>query len=93
MVQLQEETGEPEISNSLKEAQTNIAHTWQDLFSTDDHPIDRNEPLTYMILRDPYHPVTGKLLYTYSIESYVYRTMNEANRTADESKISTLGPF
>ena len=93
MLQLQEETGEPEITNSLREAQKNISDTWTDLFSTDEYPIDRNQPLTTKILRDPYHPVTGKLIYSYSIESYVYRTVNEANRNADKSKVPPLGPF
>lgn len=91
-MQLKEAMGLPEVSKTLIEAQENICQTWEDMLNTADVP-DRNEQLTYKILRDPKHSVTKLLLYIYTIECFIYRTMNNASREADQTKIRTLGPY
>jgi hypothetical protein len=84
--------GLPEHSQLLIVAQNNICQTWEHMLNTADVP-DRDQPLTKEILVDPKHPVTKLLLYVYTIECYVYRTLNQASREADKTKVHTLGPY
>ena len=45
------------------------------------------------ILRDPSADIVCGLLYIYSMETFVYSTLNTGTRDHDESKIMTLGPM
>lgn len=55
--------------------------------------MDKDEPLTLEILRDPKHPVPKTLLYVYSLENSCYVELNRASRFKDHSKLKTLGPW
>jgi hypothetical protein len=55
--------------------------------------IDKNEPLTHKILYDPKSPIPQLLARMYSLESFLYGTLNYATRFKDQSKIDTLGPY
>jgi hypothetical protein len=54
---------------------------------------DKTAPLTKEILEDPKHEVTLKMLHIYSLESFLYKSLNMASRFADRSKIDSLGPY
>ena len=55
--------------------------------------IDRDTPLTLEILQNPLHPVVTLLLRLYSLESFLYGTLNKALRFGDKSKVETLGAY
>jgi hypothetical protein len=55
--------------------------------------IDKDEELTYDILKNHMHPVTQLLLIIYSLESFIYKSLNKACRLKDSTKIDTLGPY
>ena len=42
---------------------------------------------------DPEHPDVKALITMYSLETFLYRTLNFASRKKDASKIKTLGPY
>jgi hypothetical protein len=54
---------------------------------------DKDATLTYDILHDPNHPVTVLMLQTYSMECFIYKSLNNASRYGDVSKIDSLGPY
>jgi hypothetical protein len=90
--QLKETSGCPEGSKLLQEAMDNICETWQSIADliTD---LDKDAPLTTKILKDPSHPVPKLLLQLYSYECYLYKTLNNALRFGDLSKVDSLGPY
>ena len=90
--QLKEESGCPEGSQLLKEAMDNICATWQTIADliTD---LDKDAPLDYKILCDPTYPVTQVMLRLYTLECYLYKTLNHASRFGDLSKVDSLGPY
>jgi len=55
--------------------------------------IDVDAPLTDDILMDPDHPVPQLLLSLYSMETYLYGTLNYSTRFGDQSKFTSLGPY
>jgi hypothetical protein len=55
--------------------------------------IDVDAPLTLKILLDPEHPVPQLLLSLYSMETYLYGTLNYSTRFGDQSKFTSLGPY
>ena len=69
-----------------------MVYVWRFIF---DHFIhdDQSIPLTGKMLHDPNAEIVCALLYIYSMETFVYSTLNTATRDHDESKIMTLGPF
>lgn len=54
---------------------------------------DINKPLTPKILSNPNHKVTRRLLYIYSIESFIYSDLNRACRDKDSKQIQYYGPY
>jgi hypothetical protein len=54
---------------------------------------DKDDPLIYKILCDPNHPVTVLMLQTYSMECFIYKSLNNASRYGDFSKVDSLGPY
>jgi hypothetical protein len=54
---------------------------------------DKDTPLTDDILYDPQHPITQLMLTIYSLECFVYKSLNAGHRFGDKSKIDSLGPY
>lgn len=52
-----------------------------------------DKPLTQNILSNPDHKITRHLLYIYSMESFVYNSLNQASRDKDRSKIQYYGAY
>ena len=52
-----------------------------------------SKPLTKKILKDFNHPVTKKLIYIHSMETFIFTDMKKASLEKDETKIPTLGPY
>ena len=52
-----------------------------------------DKPLTPKILSDPNHKITKRLLYIYSLESFVYSYLNCACRDKDSSQIQYYGAY
>jgi hypothetical protein len=42
---------------------------------------------------DPEHPHVKAILFIYSLESFLFKRLNEAYREKDASSIETLGPY
>jgi hypothetical protein len=87
--QLKETSGCPEGSQLLQEAMNNICDTWQSIADliTD---LDKDAPLAQKILQDASHPVPQLLLTLYSLECYLYKTLNNALRFGDLTKVDSL---
>ena len=67
---------------------------FKDLFTDD----QLNQPLGNFakgesLLDDPTHKVTIFLLKLYSMETFLYSTMNNAVRNEDYTKLHTMGPY
>ena len=69
-----------------------MLYAWRHIFDKVIHT-DITKPLTYDILKDPKEDIVCGLLYIYSMETFVYSTLNTATRDHDSSKILTLGPL
>jgi hypothetical protein len=83
-----------EGSDLLKEATDNICSTWRQVFDLlEDKDIDKDTPLYAQILMDPGHPVCQLMLTIFSMETYVYGTLNYATKFQDLTKIQTMGPY
>ena len=69
------------------------ADNWEMLFDIGElgYPID--QPLTQKILSDPFNPITRRILYLYSMESFIYADLNKVCREKDRSKIKYYGAF
>ena len=52
-----------------------------------------NKPLTCSILSNPHHKFTQRIMYLYSMESFIYEDLNRASRNKDQSKIQYYGAF
>jgi len=50
-------------------------------------------PLTPKILTNPNHLIVKRIVYVYSMESFIYREMNWACREQDHTKIKFYGPL
>lgn len=55
--------------------------------------MDMDKPLTAKILSDPKHPFVMRMLYIYSMQSFVFEQTNKVSRDKDVSKIEFYGPF
>jgi hypothetical protein len=55
--------------------------------------VNKDEPINQYHLANPLYPVTNLILYIYTMESFIFRVLNESTRNADESKITTMGPY
>ena len=51
------------------------------------------KPLTSSILSNPTHKFTQRILYLYSMESFIYEDLNRGSRNKDTSKIKYYGAF
>ena len=56
------------------------AAQWKLLFKFEhfNHALD--VPLTRKILQDPHHPITQQIIYIYSMQSFIYPTLNKTCR-------------
>ena len=54
-------------------------------------PLDM--PLTQSVLSDPYHPITKHLLYLYTMESFIYSTLNRSSRDQIKEQLDYYGPY
>ena len=70
----------------------NMLHVWKHIFDKFIHT-DHKKPLTWETLDDPKADIVCGLLYVYSMETFVYSTLNTATRDHDSTKIMTLGPM
>ena len=52
-----------------------------------------SKPLTCSILSNPAHKFTQRIMYLYSMESFIYEDLNRASRNKDRSKIQYYGAF
>jgi len=55
--------------------------------------IDKDTHLTEDILSDPKHPVPLMFLNMYSMETFLYKSLNDASRYGKRDKIDSLGPY
>ena len=67
-------------------------YAWKFIFDKYNHQ-DSQQILTKDILKDPKADIVCGLLYIYSMETFVYSTLNTATRDHDSTKIMTLGPL
>ena len=81
-----------EGSQLLKEATKNICSVWKQVVDLLED-IDKDTPLTNKILSDPSHPVCQLMLTIYSMETFVYGTLNYSTKFQDHTKIQTMGPY
>jgi hypothetical protein len=42
---------------------------------------------------DPEHPHVKAILFIYSMESFLFKRLNEASRSKDPHSLKTLGPY
>ena len=85
----------PKFEMSKKEKKTLedlIEETWNAISILADLTSHGNQPDEY-VLSNSDHIVTKTIIYIYSMESFVYKKVNESSRNQDKTKISTLGPF
>jgi hypothetical protein len=97
-------TNDPDLKQKVEEAIKNLNTTWDKIIFGLFPPNQRTQPIewkrdtnnTYGAispLADPEHPLTQLILWIYTIEGFIYSTMNTASRNGDESRIPTLGPY
>jgi hypothetical protein len=55
--------------------------------------IDIETDLTEDILSNPKHPVPLMFLNMYSMETFLYKSLNDASRYGRREKIDSLGPY
>jgi len=51
------------------------------------------KPLTTKILSNPNHDFVKRMLYVYSMQTFIFGEMNWVSRNKDLSKIEFYGPF
>ena len=66
---------------------------WEMLFELGDFGYPMELPLTRKILSDPTNEITKRIIYLYSMESFIYTDLNKTCRDKDESKIKYYGAF
>ena len=97
-IQLQEQINLLKVDNNKKNKKflmsltINVMYIWKHIFDQF-FDLDNQEPLTYNILRDPSANIVCGLLYIFSMETFLYSTLNTATRENDNTKIFTLGPM
>ena len=69
-----------------------MLYVWKHIFDQFLHT-DCSQELTYEILINPKADIVCALLYIYTMETFVYSTLNTATRDHDSTKIFTLGPI
>lgn len=55
--------------------------------------VDMRRPLTPEILSNPKHKFVQTLMYIYTMETFIFKEMNQAIRAKDVEKIKYFGPF
>ena len=74
----------------LHESLDNFERTWFHVLNSEEKIYD---PISNKIVQDPKHFITKLMLNMYSMESYLYGTLNYALRVGDLSKIDSHGPY
>ena len=67
------------------------AQMWNQIFSLTES--DFKIPLTPKILSNPSNSIVKTLIYIYSMESFLFKEMNQASRSKDTTKIEYYGPL
>ena len=70
-----------------------LADMWKKIFSFSKSVKDSDKPLTPDILANPENDIVKRLIYIYSMESFIFSEMNRASRLKDGSKIKFYGAF
>merc|ERR1719353_2200620 len=52
-----------------------------------------NKPITPKLLADPSNDFVKKIVYIYSMETFIFKELNAASRNKDESKLKFYGPL
>ena len=76
----------------LYEAQLNIKESWLQILNLIEDT-DKNAYLTDQILENPRSSVTQVMLYIFSMECFLQKSLYDAIKYSDESKVDTLGPY
>ena len=76
-----------------EEAKKNLFESWDTFIWDQLKDEDWDTPLKRDKLVNPDEPVTKMILKLYTMESFLYRIVNEASRTGDETKVDSLGPY
>ena len=66
---------------------------WKTIFSLTKYVKDFKKPLTPKALSNPNNDFVKRLVYIYSMESFVFSEMNRTSRMKDTSKIKFYGAF
>ena len=66
---------------------------WKYIFQIQNSVKDFTKPLTPEILSNPNHGFVKKLLYIYSMETFVFSEINKTSRMKDIDKIKFYGAF
>jgi hypothetical protein len=83
-----------ESGDQLEEAFKNIKDTFKQMMdSLQQYEIDIDIDLTEDILSDPKNPVPLMFLNMYSMETFLYKSLNDASRYGRREKIDSLGPY
>ena len=81
-----------EESEEFKQALENKNEVWEGYFAEIPEEL-RDIPLSYKIMRDPYHPISQLCLYLYTLDTWLFQELNKGSREGDTAKIDTLGPY
>ena len=71
-----------------------VNEMWSTIFNiskSDD--IDPDKPLTHEVLSNPNHQFVKALVYIYSMQTFIFKEMNQACRKKDSSQIQYYGAF
>jgi len=77
----------------VEEAIKNLRALFKQMMDSLPEDIDRDAHLTEDILSDPKHTVPLMFLNMYSMETFLYKSLNDASRYGKRAKIDTLGPY
>ena len=94
-----EEMIQQESMNEIKDLKylavlkKNLCFVWNLIFKIDLKGYDFDTPIPVADFFDANSNICKTILYVYSMETFVYKTLNSSSRNKDASKIATLGPF
>ena len=71
----------------------NLSFIWNLIFKIDLKEYNFNIPIPIEDFWNANSHICQKILYIYSMETFIYRVLNASSRNKDVTKISTLRPF
>lgn len=87
---LQQKLGCQASTDWVVKGQKNIEEAWESILELVE---DRDLPISRDQLTSPTFPQTIVILHLYTIESFLYGTVNKSCRFEDYSKVETLGAY